>query len=65
MIKFIREYDFYGTKIYDVIYKSNRCRIFTESSLLKTAREFIRSASLIMEQEDKTFHRIELIYQHV
>lgn len=61
MIKFVREYNFFNTKMYDVVYP-NRCRTCMEKDLPKTAREFIRSASSVKEQND-VLHGKEIIYR--
>jgi len=61
-IKFIREYVFYGTRLYDIVYKSNRCFTVSENDCPSTARRFM-DGKTPEKQYDRTFKREELIYK--
>lgn len=60
-IRFVREYDWYGRKYYDVVYKD---RIFTRSAdeLPKSVRDYIEQ-SRAKEQYDTLCKRKEIIYE--
>lgn len=70
MIKFIREYEFYGSMWFDIIYSDGkyvtRVRTVLEPDLPKTARRFIAGAKReehLITERGKT--RNEIIYCEV
>lgn len=70
MIKFIREYEFYGSTWYDIIYTDGkfitRVRTVLEPDLPKTARRYIAGAKReehLITEHGKT--RNEIIYCEV
>ena len=62
-IRFVREYNYWNTTWYDVIYKSGRLCMHTAENLPKTVREYIDNASKKTTQFDRTFKRDEIIYE--
>ena len=63
-IRFIREYNFYSYKMYDIIYKSGRAVTHRAESLPKTAQNFLANAKHKVLQYDSLFNRDEIIYSN-
>ena len=66
-IKFVREYDFYGSKMFNVLYcdekgKITRCNTYDSDKLTKTAELFIANAKQHIEQTDR-IHGKEIIHK--
>lgn len=66
MIKFIRQYKFYGSDWFDIVYTDGkyitRVRTCLLQDLPKTAQKYIAEATHVREQED-TLHGHEIIYE--
>lgn len=62
-ISFVREFAMGTEKCYDVVYKSNRLFMCSESTMPKTVRSFINNAKNVTTQYDKVFKREEIIYE--
>lgn len=62
-ISFVREFDIGTEKCYDVVYKTNRLFMCSESTMSKTVRSFINNAKNVTTQYDKAFRREETIYR--
>lgn len=65
MIDFVRQYDFYGETVYNVLYKpSYRVNTyFGYSNLPKTVKAWLNDPNRRKTtQYDKTSHRYEIIY---
>lgn len=60
-IKFIRKYKFYGTEKIDIIYNSNRCMTCDLVDAPKTARDFMKEKSYIVQHDH--IHGKEAIYR--
>lgn len=74
MIKFIREYKFYGSTWFDIIYTDGkyitRVRTCLESELPKTARKYIEGATMRVQERNRNGHGVfcgegktEIIYE--
>ena len=62
-IKFVREYEAYGSTWYNVLYaKSNRLYTFTTEDLPETVKRWLKGRKGI-EQYDRVFKRDEIIYK--
>lgn len=60
-IKFVRQYELYGSTWTEVVYKTNRLVTYTEH-IPKTVQAYIER-STGTKQYDKVFKRDEIIYQ--
>lgn len=74
MIKFIREYKFYNSTCFDIIYTDGkyitRVRTVQESELPKTARKYIEGATKRVQEVGRNGHgrlasdgKTEIIYE--
>lgn len=65
-IKFIREYDFYGTLYYDVVYgkpgNPSRLRMYSKDDVPKTVQKWLEDKEGEV-QYNKVFEREETIYK--
>lgn len=62
-IKFVREYEDYGSTWYDVLYaKSNRLYVYTADDLPKTVQKWLEDKDGV-RQYDRVFKRDEIIYK--
>ena len=61
-IKFVRQYDSYGEKWTEVVYKTNRLVTYGEH-IPKTVQEYIDRCNKRTEQYDKIFKRTEVIFE--
>lgn len=64
-IRFIREYDFYGSKYFDILYMTpsgSRVRTVGAEDLPKTARKWLEGKEGI-RQYNKTLEKEEVIYK--
>ena len=61
-IKFVREYDCYGSHFTDTIYKSGRC-VSREGEPPETVKAFIANAKKHTRQYDKIMKYWEVIHE--
>ena len=61
-ISFVREYEYGAEKSYDIVYKSGRLFLCSESTMPKTVKSFIKNANTREVQYDKIYSREETIY---
>lgn len=62
MIKFIREYEFYGYMFIDIVYESMRIYTMPKDEMPKTAKKFLEGKTGV-KQYDPVFKRDEIIYK--
>lgn len=61
-ISFVREYEYSTEKSYDIMYKSGRLFMCSESTMPKTVKAFIENANVREVQYDKIYSVEEIIY---
>ena len=62
-IKFVRTYSWYGGDYYDVIYRSGRVVTMGVDDMPKTVRAFIENAKTVHQEYDRTFKKLDTIYE--
>lgn len=71
-IRFVREYDFYGSTYYDVVYgtpgKPSRCYTYPKEDLPETAQKWIEGKEGVTQynsvfKRDETIYKTETVYR--